>query len=158
MPSLITSLEREASERHEPSAVGLVKFVKTYYFVACCKLLRKVLPHINWLSLLFQREDIDLSAIQPNLDATIRAIQQYRESDIEAAQMINGELSEFGIDMSQARQDEFKDTVQKKYVDNEINQLKLRFPHVDRLTSFYLFDPSKLPPITRRWIHTATVN
>ena len=67
----------------------------------------------------------------PNLDATIRAIQQYRESDIEAAQMINGELSEFGIDMSQARQDEFKDTVQKKYVDNVINQLKLRFPHVD---------------------------
>ena len=39
MPSLIASLEREASERDEPAAVGLVKFVKTYYFVACCKLL-----------------------------------------------------------------------------------------------------------------------
>ena len=63
IPSLIASLEREASERKEPAAVGLVKFVKTYYFIACCKLLSKILPHINRLSLLFQREDVDLSAI-----------------------------------------------------------------------------------------------
>lgn len=114
MPLLIASLEREGSERHKPAAVGLVKFVKTYYFVhfffvfvACCKLLSKVLPHINRFSLLFQCEDIDLSAIQPNLNATIHAIWQYRESDIEATQLINGEFSEFGIDMSQVKKDEF---------------------------------------------------
>ena len=144
MPS-IASLEREGSERHEPAAVGLVKFVKTYYYVACCKLLSKVLPHINRLSLLFQREDIDLSAIQRHLNATIHAIRQYCESDIEATQLINGELSEFGVDVSQAKKDEFKERVQKKYVDNVIKQLELRFPHVDRLASFSLFDPSKLP-------------
>ena len=63
MPSLITSLEREASERKEPTAVGLVKSVKTYSFIACCKLLSKILPHINKWSLLFQCEDADLSAI-----------------------------------------------------------------------------------------------
>ena len=45
MPSLIASLEREGSERDESAAVGLVRFVKTYCFVACCKLLSKVLPH-----------------------------------------------------------------------------------------------------------------
>ena len=61
--SLVASLEREGSERGEAAAVGLVKFVKTY-FVACCKLLSKVLPHINRLSLLFQREDVNLSAIR----------------------------------------------------------------------------------------------
>ena len=83
MPSLIPSLEREANERDEPAAVGLVKFVKTYYFVACCNLLSKVLPHLNRLFLLFQRENIDLSAIQPNLDATIHAIQQIRELMLE---------------------------------------------------------------------------
>ena len=53
--SLVASLEREGSERGEPAVVGLVKFVKTYYFVACCKLLSKVLPHINQLSLLFMK-------------------------------------------------------------------------------------------------------
>ena len=80
MQSLIASLEREGSERDEPAAVGLVRFVKTYYFVACCKLLSKVLPHISRLSLLFQREKTDLTAIGPNLDATINAIQQYRHT------------------------------------------------------------------------------
>ena len=100
MPSLIASLEREASERDEPAAVGLVKFVKSYYLVACCKLLSKILPHLNQLSFLFQRENIDLSAIQPNLDATIHAIQQFREVDVEAEQFIEKELSEFGIDVS----------------------------------------------------------
>ncbi len=34
LPSLITSLAREATERDEPTAVGLVRVVKTYYFVA----------------------------------------------------------------------------------------------------------------------------
>ena len=63
MPSLIACLEREASERKEPGAVGLVKSVKTYYFIACCKLLSMILPHMNRLSLLFQSEDVELSAI-----------------------------------------------------------------------------------------------
>ena len=97
MPSLIASLEREASERKEPAAVGLIKSVKTYYFIACCKLLSKILPHINRLSLLFQCEDVDLSAIQPNLDATIHAIRLYRESEIETNQLIENELSEFRL-------------------------------------------------------------
>lgn len=67
MPSLIASLEREASERKEPAAVGLVKFVKTYYSIACCRLLSKILLRINRLPLLFQCEDVDLSAIRPNI-------------------------------------------------------------------------------------------
>ena len=145
MQSLIVSLEREGSERDEPAAVGLVKFVRTYYFVACCKLLSKVLPHINRLSLLFQREDVDLSAIQPNLNAAIHAIEQYRDSDVGAQQFIESELSKFEIDVSQAKKDEFKERVQKKYVDSVIAQLKQRFPHVDQLASFSLFDPSHLP-------------
>lgn len=49
LPSLIASLEREVTEWHEPAAVGLVKFVKTYYFIACYKMLSKVLPHFNRL-------------------------------------------------------------------------------------------------------------
>lgn len=85
----------------------------------------KVLPHINRLSLLLC-EDVDLSAIQPNLSATIHAIQLYRDSDIEAEQLIRNKLSEFGIDISQARKDEFKENVQKKYVDSVTAQLELR--------------------------------
>ena len=119
--------------------------MKTYYFVACCKLLSKILPHINRLSLLFQREDVDLSAIRPNLNATIHAIELYRESDVEAEQLIERELSEFGIDLSPARKGEFKENVQKKYVDSVIAQLELRFPHILQVASFCLFDPSRFP-------------
>ena len=142
--SLVASLDREGSERGEPAAVGLVKFVKTYYFVACCKLLSKVLSHINQLSLLFQREDVDLSAIQPNLNATIHAIEQYYDSDI-GAQQFENELSAFEITVSHAVEYEFKERVQKKYVDSVIAQLRQRFPHVDQLALFSLFDPSHLP-------------
>lgn len=96
----------------------LVKFVKTYYFVACCSLLRKVLPHLNRLSLLFQRE---ISIFHPNLDAAIHAIQQFRELDVEAEQFIEKELSEFGIDVSTSKEDEFKERVQQKYVDSVVS-------------------------------------
>ena len=103
IPSLIMSLEREASEWDESAAVGLVRFVNAYYFVAGCKMLSKILPYINRLSLLFQCEDIDLSAIRPNLNATIKAIEQYRVSDVGAKQLIDGELSQFGIDVCQQK-------------------------------------------------------
>ena len=145
MPSLIMSLEREASERDEPAAIGLVRFVKTYYFVACCKMLSKILPHLNRLSLRFQCEDVDLSAIRPNLNATIKAIEQYRVSDVGAKQLIDGELSQFGIDVSQQKIEEFRDRVQTKYVDSLVRQLNLRFPEVDQLQALRIFDPSKLP-------------
>ena len=131
---MIASLEREGSERREPTAIGLVKFVKTYYFIACCKLLSKVLPLINRLSLLFQHRDVDLSVIQPSLNATILAIEQYREADVGAKELIGEGLSKFMIAIIlQAKKDEFKDRVQKKYEESVINQLKECFPYVEQI-------------------------
>ena len=51
LPSLIASLDREASERGEPVASGLLRFVKTYFFVATAHLLHKVLPHVSRFSI-----------------------------------------------------------------------------------------------------------
>ena len=42
-------------------------------------------------------------------------------------------------------EDEFKERIQKKNVDSVIAQLRQRFPNVDQLASFSLFDPSHLP-------------
>ena len=64
LPSVITSLEREASERHDAQALGLATFVKKYKFVATLLMLSDVLPPlaslfqkriwtIPWSSLLF---------------------------------------------------------------------------------------------------------
>ena len=83
---------------------------------------------------------VDLSAIQPNLDATIHAIQQL---DVEAEQFIQKELSEFGIDiLSASKTDEFKERV---HVDSAVSQLQLRFQHVQQKALFSLFDLSRLP-------------
>ena len=46
-PSIIFSLEREGTERSEPTAAGLAKFVKTYYFVACCHFLQPYISHLS---------------------------------------------------------------------------------------------------------------
>lgn len=77
------------------------------------------------------------------MNATIHTIQLYREANIDAGQLIQNELSEFEIEISQAKKDEFKENVQRKYVDSVISQLELRFPHVVQIASFSLFDPSR---------------
>ena len=59
------------------------------------------------LCLLFQCRDVDLSAIQPSLNATILAFKQYCEADVEAEELIGEDLSKFEISVSQAKKDEF---------------------------------------------------
>ncbi|XP_077863345.1 zinc finger protein 862-like [Saccoglossus kowalevskii] len=54
LPAVITSLEREASERDNATAAGLVSFIKDYQFIASIHMLSDVLPHLSRLSLLFQ--------------------------------------------------------------------------------------------------------
>ena len=83
------------------------------------------------------------------MDATIHAIQQFREFDVEAEQLNEKELSEFGIDATSSKKDEFtcKERVQHKYVDSIVSQLQLHFPHFQqiRVVAFSLFDLSRLP-------------
>ena len=55
LPSVINSLEREASERHDAEALGLATFVKKYKFVATLLMLSDVLPPLASLSRAFQK-------------------------------------------------------------------------------------------------------
>ena len=64
LPSLLCSLEREASERSDPTAMGLAKLCKTYMFIATLLLMSDILSHVTKISLLFQRENIDYSQVQ----------------------------------------------------------------------------------------------
>ena len=47
MPSLITSLERECSEKGDTTAAGLTTFVKAFHFQAAIHLLSDVLPSLS---------------------------------------------------------------------------------------------------------------
>ena len=73
LPSLLMSLDREASG-NEPTAHGLLKFMKGYKFVACAYLLSDVLPHLSRLSKILQKQNVDFSLVQRCLKTTVNSI------------------------------------------------------------------------------------
>lgn len=64
LPAVITSLEREASERGDALAIGLSKVVKQYNFVASLYMMCDVLPKISQLSCIFQFSVIEVSELE----------------------------------------------------------------------------------------------
>ena len=72
--SLLTTLEREVAEREDAVARGLVRAVKCYKFVATLSLLSDVLPHLSALSLVFQRENVDLCIMEPQTAAKVASL------------------------------------------------------------------------------------
>ena len=74
LSSLLTALERAAAENDDATARGLYNAMKTYKFVATLYLLSDVLPILTTLSLVFQKENVLLTAILPNVNATIASL------------------------------------------------------------------------------------
>lgn len=54
LAAVLVTLEREGNDNSDPVAIGLVKVMKYYRFVACFHLMCEVLPHLSLLSRLFQ--------------------------------------------------------------------------------------------------------
>ena len=63
--SLLTSLDREASECSYPTANGLLKFMKKYHFIASLSLMADVLPNLARLSQTLQSSSLDFSILDP---------------------------------------------------------------------------------------------
>ena len=59
--------------------------------------------------------------------------------------MLSAELKDFNIEATSAQKEAFKSQIQVKYIEAIVNQLGDRFPHVELLGSFSIFDPQKLP-------------
>ena len=79
--SVIISLEREASERADMKAAGLVNLMTRFEFLATLELLCQVLPTINRLSAKFQESKIDFSAVNTSLKATVASLEAKRSKD-----------------------------------------------------------------------------
>ena len=71
LSSLLTALERAAGENDDAT---LYNAMKKYKFVATLYLLSDVLPILTTLSLVFQKKDVPLTAILPNVKATIASL------------------------------------------------------------------------------------
>ena len=138
--SVFVSLDREASERGEPTAHGLLKFVKSCKFIACAYLLADVLPHLGRLSLIFQKQTVDLTLVQPCLKATVDVISLYKDTAgpqlSKVDHVIMSELKEFAIRATDAMKQDFKANVQSKYIQAVLDGLSDRFPNTSELVSF----------------------
>jgi hypothetical protein len=146
LPSLLVSLSREASENGEPTAHGLYKFMKCYNFIACAYLLSDILPHLSHLSRIFQKENVDLSLIQPCVKSTIDTISKYKHTDgPNLDSVLANDLRDFQITPTSAEKQAFKSRIQVVYVQAIIDKLNDRFPHVELIHAFSLFDPQALP-------------
>ena len=148
LPSVVASLEREAVERGEPVALGLAKMIKTYEFVATLYLFSDILPHICRLSLVFQREDVDLALIRPQVNATLTCIAAYTDNLTPSLSKLDEDLDTslhvLGITVTPTKKVNFQTHIQKKYVKALEEQLQNRFPNMELLDSFCIFNPSQL--------------
>ena len=149
LPSVIVSLDREASERGEPVAAGLSKMIIKYKFVASLYLLCDILPHLNRLSCMFQSADIDLSLVQPHVLATVTKLKQLRENPGNYLKALDHELStslkDWDFNASDEAKASFKSSIQIPYVDALIDNINNRFGDAGLISAFSIFDPTKLP-------------
>lgn len=79
-PTLPPCLEREVSEKRDTVARGFIKSVKAYEFFATRDLLSDVLHHLSVLRLVFQKEDVNLSIVQPQVATTISSLKSFSET------------------------------------------------------------------------------
>ena len=115
--SLLVCLEHEASQDNEPTAQGLLKFMKCYKFVACAYLLSDILPHLSRLSYVVQKQDVDLSLIRPCLKTAIDSIEQHKSSPGANFSKLDNicatDLKAFDISPTESEKQEFKCSIQQ---------------------------------------------
>ena len=141
LPSVVASLERETAERGEPVAIGLVKIVKSYNFVAGLYLFCDVLPHVCKLSLIFQQQEVDLTVVQSQVNATLTCIGAYKDNPgpnrTKLDAELNSSLQDLGITARSEQKGQFARNIRKRYIISLEECLKNRLPCVELLDNFF---------------------
>ena len=147
LPSIITSLQKEATERNDAQVLGLSKFICTYQFVASVYMMSDILPILSHLSKLFQKKNLDFSLIQPLVKSTVTQLETLKSVPGAFFQQVDGvisiQLKDF--DIRSSSKDNFKHNVYNKYLENLCKHVEDRFPDAGLLESFSVFDSSTWP-------------
>ena len=138
LPSLLTTLEREVAEKDDAVARGLLQALKRYKFVATLYLLSDVLPLLSKLSLIFQKEDIDLCVIKPVVSTTVASLKVLRDKPgiylKELDEAVHRLTTEFGLQVSSTSKQQFQQSVCEVYIDKLVGNLEDRFAESDLLS------------------------
>ena len=142
LSSILVSLDRETSENSDPTAHGLLNFMKSYKFVACTYLLSDILPHLSRLSCIFQKQHIDLSLVQPCLKTTIDSIKQYETTPgpnlRKLDEVLSSDLKDFDITPTDVQKTEFRSSIQVKYIQAVIVELIIFLMSIGLMLLVYL--------------------
>ncbi|KAJ8043431.1 hypothetical protein HOLleu_10511 [Holothuria leucospilota] len=148
--SVVVSLEREAEERADTTAAGLVKLMTKLEFVATLFLLCEVLPTVNRLSTVFQGARVNFADINLALSATLKSLNTKKNLDLTPsvaslvercnAQGISIQCKDLAQDIA-----DFTTSVHEPFIGQLMENIEARFTDSDTdvMASFsYAFDPA----------------
>ena len=139
LPSIIAHTEKEAEEKGDALALGIVHVIRSYYFVASVYLLSDVLPHLSRLSRLFQERDIDFSKVGIHVLETLKIHDGPYMQKLDTA--LKEELSACRIVTKETDPHCFQRNVKMSYIEAVVDNLKSRFPDVCIISAFGIFNP-----------------
>ena len=139
MRPLIDTLEHIHKDTGEPEALGMLRTMKTYNFVATLMMLSDVLPVLTCLSRALQAKTADF---------TLVAADQGSPNDQKYLSTVHDTVTDLAIgvvDLETAREN-FNKNVLQPYLEEVSRQISCRFKDtLDLLTAFSIFDPQKCP-------------
>ena len=139
-----------ASDR-DPMATGLLAKIKTPKFIGCMCIMSQILPHLNELSIYFQRGTMAFSqiagAIQKCLDALDGVVSSIDTTILTLKEDVSpeGRFSHADIEVTESLEKLLKNFT-TKYVDALKINIGKRFDNiVPILNAFCIFDPFRMP-------------
>ena len=148
LTSLIVYFE-DAAEKGDPAAAGIYRAISTYPFLALTHLLGDVLSILTKLSETFQREQLDISLIQPKVTAALDALRSMKSHngphlDAFTKAYDKGKYALNNIRDSPTQRSSFEDA-KREFLSKLEQNLTDRFTDSVLLNAFKIINPKHFP-------------
>ena len=149
MRPLIDTLEHIHEDTGEPEALGMLRTMKTYKFVATLMMLSDILPVLTCLSRALQTKTADFTLVASQLTYVQHSLQQMEcPNDQEYHSIVHDTVSDLAIcivDMKTAKEN-FNKNVLQPYLEEVSRQISCRIKDtLSLLTALSIFNPQKCP-------------
>ena len=150
--AVLTSLSREASERDDAQALGLYSFMTKKKFIYTLYFMCDIMPELIKLAKLFQSDNFDYARVKFHINGSKDYFARLVEDENQAKTFmtvdndIDSILSDF-ISSDRGRHAHnfhFYYDVAKPYLASLINNLGKRFPSMDTVDAFRMFEARRV--------------